>query len=150
MDSWVSGRSSGQPASASPHRDAVTDRGPAGWPSPGPLLDGSSPLHARVMQPPPTVLLAGDIDEQTYPGLLEVLATVARTGERRVRLDLADVEYCDLAGLRAIVALADRGGDGGRCPEQVILAHVPGFLRTVLRILGWDTAPGLTVEDEAF
>jgi anti-anti-sigma regulatory factor len=102
------------------------------------------------MQPPPTVLLAGDIDEQTYPGLIEVLATVARTGERRIRVDLADVGYCDLAGLRAIIALTDSRGDGRRCVEQVILAHVPGFMRTVLRVLGWGTAPGLIVEDEAF
>ncbi len=102
------------------------------------------------MEPPPTVQLAGDIDEQTYPDLIEVLAVVARTGERRIRVDLADVGYCDLAGLRAIIALADGTGDGRPGLEQLILAHVPGFVRTVLRIVGWDTAPGLIVQDEAF
>ncbi len=45
--------------------------------------------------------LNGDIDEWTYPDLTGVLTQVASAAERQVRIDLADVKYCDVAGLRA-------------------------------------------------
>jgi ABC-type transporter Mla MlaB component len=73
---------------------------------------------------------------------------VATAGERRVRVDLAGVEHCDLAGLRAMISLAYTG-DGRVSLEQVVLAHLPGSLRTALRILGWDAAPGLILEEGA-
>jgi ABC-type transporter Mla MlaB component len=62
-----------------------------------------------------------------------------------VHLDLADVSYCDLAGLRAIVRLANPGGAGTGRP--VVLHKVPEQLRAVLAIIGWDAISGLTVAD---
>lgn len=61
---------------------------------------GSSRLHAVFTSPPPTLHLAGDIDEWTFPDLTSILARVAAAGAPRVHVDLADVEYCDVAGLR--------------------------------------------------
>ena len=111
-----------------------------------------SPLRARFTQPPPVLHLAGDIDEWTYRTLTEVLAAAAAAGWDRIQVDLAGVGYCDVAGLRAIMSLAagpgDRGGKNGEAAVgQIVLAHLPPPLRSVLRILGWDTCPGVIVED---
>jgi ABC-type transporter Mla MlaB component len=94
---------------------------------------------------PPVVALAGEIDEATYAGLVGALAE-AVDGQSEVHFDLAGVEYCDLAGLRAIVCVtgADRHGNGIR--RRVVLHQLPPELETVLRIVGWDSTPGLSME----
>jgi ABC-type transporter Mla MlaB component len=93
---------------------------------------------------PPGLALAGEIDESTYPALLAALRGLPDTPPE-VHLDLADVSYCDLAGLRAIVRLASPGGPGTGRP--VVLHKVPEQLRAVLGIIGWDAVPGLTVAE---
>ena len=99
---------------------------------------GSSPgepdptLQARFTQPPPVLHLAGDIDEWTYPSLIEVLAAAAATGWDRIRVDLAGVGYCDVAGLRAIMSMSmagapgeSRSRNGEAAVGQVVLATCP-------------------------
>ena len=85
--------------------------------------------------PGPGYALAGEIDESTVRGLAGKLAELAANVDE-VHLDLAALEYCDLAGLRVIVQLAA----GLR---RVVLHRVPPHLRAVLAIVGWDTAPGV-------
>jgi len=93
---------------------------------------------------PPGLAIAGEIDESTYPALLGALRELPDTPPE-VHLDLADVSYCDLAGLRAIVRLANPGGVTTGRP--VVLHKVPEQLRAVLAIIGWDAISGLTVAD---
>jgi ABC-type transporter Mla MlaB component len=96
---------------------------------------------------PPGLALAGEIDESTYPGLLSALRGVA-DGRAEVHVSLGDVRYCDLAGLRALVSTTDSedGVNGPYAgPRAVVLHEVPAQLITVLRIVGWDSTPGLTV-----
>ncbi len=97
---------------------------------------------------PPVIALAGEIDEATYPGLVRALDEAA-DGEREIHFDLARVEYCDLAGLRAIVCVtgADRDGQGGW--RRVVLHQLRPELMTVLRIVGWDSTAGLTLDEPA-
>jgi hypothetical protein len=54
------------------------------------------------------------------------------------------VSYCDLAGLRAIVRLADHGGSDSA--RHVLLHNVPHHIRVALAVTGWDALPGLAVE----
>ena len=84
-----------------------------------------------------TLVLNGDIDEDTYPALIAALSHVPR-GDAGLHVDLSAVTFCDLAGLRAIVGLAG-------CGTPVILHEVPSTLRTVMKILGWDQEPGLVI-----
>lgn len=93
---------------------------------------------------PAGLAIAGEIDESTYPALLGALRELP-AAPPNVHLDLADVSYCDLAGLRAIVRLASPGGGGTGRP--VVLHKVPEQLRAVLEIVGWDTIPGLSVAE---
>jgi ABC-type transporter Mla MlaB component len=100
---------------------------------------------------PPGLAIAGEIDESTYPGLLSALRRSA-DGLAEVHLSLGGVRYCDLAGLRAIVCTTGASGcddsvngyDAG--PRAVVLHEVPAQLIAVLRIVGWDSTPGLTLD----
>ena len=90
-----------------------------------------------------TLVLDGDIDEDTYPALIGALSRIHRgdaipRGDAGLHVDLSAVTFCDLAGLRAIVGLAGAG-------TPVILHGVPSTLRTVMKILGWDQEPGLVI-----
>jgi anti-anti-sigma factor len=92
---------------------------------------------------PPGLAIAGEIDEATYPALVTSLHELA-DGHQDLHLDLSGVSYCDLAGLRAIVRLAD-GGSAGPV-RHVLLHNVPHHMRVALTVTGWDALPGLAVE----
>jgi ABC-type transporter Mla MlaB component len=100
---------------------------------------------------PPGLAIAGEIDESTYPGLLSALQRSA-DGRAEIHFSLGGLKYCDLAGLRAIVCATGtdtsdgsyNGRHGGR--RAVVLHEVPPQLVTVLRIVGWDSTPGLTLD----
>lgn len=107
---------------------------------------GSSQLHAVFTSPPPTLHLAGDIDEGTFPDLTRILARAAAAGAPRIHVDLADVQYCDVAGLRAIISLVSGQGEGQAAVGEIVFTQLPGPLARVLSILGWDAAPGVILD----
>lgn len=95
---------------------------------------------------PATLAIAGDIDEYTHAALVETLRKLT-DGLHEIHINLADVAYCDLAGLRAIILLGgsanhDRGG------TRLVLHEVPAQLKTILQILGWDSTPGLAIAEQ--
>ena len=101
---------------------------------------------------PPVLALAGEIDESTYPGLVGALKE-ATNGDGEIHVSLAEVEYCDLAGLRAIILLTgtdsySHNGDTPPRSRRVVLHEVPPQLQTVLRIVGWDSVPGLALDGQ--
>ena len=98
---------------------------------------------------PEIVLIAGELDVSNCLGLVSALDDlVDREGD--VHVNLAGLTYCDVAGLREILRLAgtDRGGEGdrGRC---LFLDDVPQNLTRLLQILGWDSIPGLAMNEPA-
>jgi ABC-type transporter Mla MlaB component len=98
-------------------------------------------LRITAIGRPAGLALAGEIDENTYPALVEQLAEFAGP---ELHLFLADVGYCDLAGLRAMIRLAN--GSRGSRSRLVVLHEVPARLQTVLGIVGWDSTPGLVID----
>lgn len=101
-------------------------------------------LRISKVDGPPGLVIAGEVDESGYPILLHCLAALGTHGE--VHIDLGGIEFCDLAGLRAIVCVGrpDEDANPGR---RVYLHAVPGRLRKILHILGWDNAPGLAFDE---
>lgn len=93
----------------------------------------------------PGLIIAGEIDESSYPRLVRGLAVLHPY--RDVHIDLSGVEFCDLAGLRAIVCVTEPGAAGGP-PRRLTLHAVPDRLRRILQILGWDSMPGVAFTDE--
>jgi len=91
------------------------------------------------------LIIAGEIDESSYRRLMQGLAAVNPRGD--VHIDLAGVEFCDLAGLRAIVCVTEADG-GGSAAGHLTLHAVPDRLRRILEILGWDDMPGVGFTDE--
>jgi hypothetical protein len=81
--------------------------------------------------------------EFTYPRLTTALTRLA---DGDIHLGLAAVQYCDLAGLRALIRLSaghdDRPDHEGR---RVILHGLSAHLKTALHRLGWDSMPGLVL-----
>jgi anti-anti-sigma regulatory factor len=101
------------------------------------IWQGHGALRTAMMTDRPGLALGGDIDEETHPALVEALNHTPRDNDS-LHVDLSAVTYCDLAGLRAIIRLADTN-------LPVILHGVPRTLRTVMEILGWDQEPGLVI-----
>jgi ABC-type transporter Mla MlaB component len=103
-----------------------------------PLYDDGALRITQIPGPGSGYALAGEIDEAAFPALARRLGEIAADlGE--VHLNLAALDYADLAGLRVIVGLADTGRRG------VVLHQVPPHLRAILNIVGWDTAPGVEI-----
>jgi anti-anti-sigma factor len=98
-------------------------------------------LRIAATSNPPGLTISGEIDEDTYPALAQQLAEL--TGPADIHLRLAGLTYCDLAGLRAIIRLA--GASRGGSARRVVLHEVAPQLTTVLAIVGWDSTPGLVV-----
>jgi anti-anti-sigma regulatory factor len=97
---------------------------------------------------PPVVLIAGEIDASRYSGLVRTLEGLTDEGD--VHVNLAEVVFCDLPGLRAILRLARTGrADEGHGGRRLVLHDVPPHLRRVLEILGWDCTPGLIMNEPA-
>jgi ABC-type transporter Mla MlaB component len=104
---------------------------------------GISPLS--VTRSRQGLAVTGEIDESSFCFFAEALDALAEGS--LVHIDLAGVEYCDIAALRLMVRLTwadDLNGDheGAR---RVVLHGVASHLRAVLGVLGWDRTPGLVL-----
>ena len=107
-------------------------------------------LRITTTDDPPGLAIAGEIDESTYPGLVSALDKLM-DGPAEIHVSLAAVSYCDLAGLRAIVRITGAESNGASGSEadgsrRVVLHGVSRSLATVLRIVGWDSIPGLALD----
>ncbi len=96
---------------------------------------------------PVQLVLAGEIDYSSIPYLAAALLDAAG-GCAVLHVDLADVYFCDLAALRTIIGLDQHSQDLQlrRWARSVVLHNVPGHVEKVLRIVGWDATPGLTID----
>jgi anti-anti-sigma regulatory factor len=105
-----------------------------------PLYDDGALRITQIPGPGSGYALAGEIDEAAFPALARRLDEIVADLDQ-VHLNLAVLDYTDLAGLRVIVALADAGR------RHVVLHQVPPHLQAILNIVGWDTAQGLEIAD---
>ena len=98
---------------------------------------------------PEVVLIAGEVDEARHLALVSTLEDLVDT-EGDVHVNLAELAYCDLPGLRAILRLAGTGReDQDHNGRSLFLDDIPPPLAAVLRILGWDSTPGLIINEPA-
>jgi ABC-type transporter Mla MlaB component len=111
------------------------------------------PVHGPVRaaaddSPAPLFVVSGEIDESTDRDLIRGLRA-AMSGYPEVHLDLAQVTFCDIAGLRGLVSLADPGTSGSAGGRRLVLHNLPATLRTLMAILGWDQAPEISIDPPA-
>ena len=117
---------------------------PGAWPADDAAGREISPLS--VSRSPQGLAIAGEIDESGFPFFAEALESLA-VGLSLVHIDLAGVEYCDVAELRLMVRLtrADVLNGDHQGTRRVVLHAAAPQLRAVLSVLGWDRTPGLVL-----
>lgn len=111
----------------------------------GSVLAGNEHFSIARRSHPAQLLLAGELDICSAPALTAALADAA-DGTGILHLDLAGVHFCDLAALRAIISLTQASDHQQRPARQVVLHHLPAQVEKILRLTGWDTLPGLTID----
>lgn len=111
----------------------------------GSVLAGNEHFSIARRSHPAQLLLAGELDICSAPALTAALADAA-DGTGILHLDLAGVHFCDLAALRAIISLTQASDHQQRPARRVVLHHLPAQVEKILRLTGWDTLPGLTID----
>lgn len=99
--------------------------------------EASSGLIRIIVEARPEAIIArvsGEVDITTAPRLRSELDRLSATG-RPVILDLADVSYFDMAGVRALEGAVDSGA-----PPAVVLAALPSAVVRILDIV-WPEKP---------
>jgi anti-sigma B factor antagonist len=97
-----------------------------------------SPLHLQVEHDGAvtTVRLSGELDAATAGYLRDCLAEVYLQGERRVLLDLGELDFMDSTGIGVLVAALKRQRqDGG----ELALRSPKGTVRKVLELTQLDS-----------
>jgi len=64
-------------------------------------------------------------------------------GEGDLHIDLSELEFCDVSGIRALVSAAEQLN--GR--RRLVLHGLPAQLRTVMTAVGWTDMPGLMIAE---
>lgn len=90
----------------------------------------------------PWLRLAGDVDVSNVAELTRALRGVEERVGGDVHMDLAEVVFIDVAGLRAITQAARAFHERGRL---LVLHRVSAHMDKLIRLIGWDTAPGLLI-----
>jgi anti-anti-sigma factor len=88
--------------------------------------------------------VAGAVDLTTSGALASTLRLAANWPGPDLYIDLSELEFIDVAGVRAIVRAA-----AALEPERhLIVKQLAPVLRKVFQIVGWDRAPGLLFAEE--
>jgi anti-anti-sigma factor len=86
---------------------------------------------------PAGLRFAGEIDESNVGALTEALAD--NSDGARLHVDLSPLLFCDVSGIRALVAHAETLD----ADHRLILHGLPEQIEKVLDVLGWSELPGL-------
>lgn len=106
------------------------------------LLYADKQLVIRRIYAPSGLSVSGSIDVFNVDAFAEALVSSLQ-GVGDLRVDVHHLEFCDISGIRALVAAA-RDVDHGR---RLVLAGLPQQLQNVMTLVGWDALPGLVISD---
>lgn len=115
------------------------------WSSEGFLVDdlfapmrGSGPVYAdrhlivTRTESPEGLRFAGEIDVSNSSAVGQSVRAVLRDSGNP-HLDVSNLSFCDISGIRALLEAATALGDGRR----LLLHGLPEQLQTVMKITGW-------------
>jgi len=87
--------------------------------------------------------IEGEIDRANNAAFATALAAVVNT-DADVYLDLAALQFIDVAGLRLLMDTAKQLADG-----QYLVLHRPApYLRRIMALVGWDQIPGIRIDGD--
>jgi anti-anti-sigma regulatory factor len=101
-------------------------------------------LRIVPMYAPRGLRIVGTVDVLTVGALATTLQIATRWPDRDLHLDLGELEFIEVAGVRAIVRTAADLKDG----RSLIIRRLAPGLRKVFEIVGWDRTPGLRFAEE--
>ncbi len=90
----------------------------------------------------PWLRVSGDVDVSNAPELARALEAVEARITGDVHMDVARVDFIDVAGLRSITQAARGLDERGR---MLVLHSVSPHIDKLVRLIGWETTPGLLV-----
>ena len=94
---------------------------------------------------PPGLRVVGVVDVVTSGALTSSLEMAASWPDENIHLDLGELEFIDVAGVRSIVRAA-----AGLAPDRrLVVTNLAAELRKVFVVVGWDRTPGLRIAGEA-
>ena len=86
------------------------------------------------------ISFSGEIDASNSHAVGSSIASEMTPGND-LHVDVSQVLFCDVSGIRAFVAVAE-----GLPPGRRLLLHgMPARLATVMRVVGWNRLPALVV-----
>jgi anti-sigma B factor antagonist len=103
------------------------------------MTDVTHTIHLTVQHPRPGLAIAavvGDVDMQTASTLRSGALEIIQQGHPRLVLNLAQVGFCDSAGLSVIIGIWHAAREAG---GSLSLAAVPDRLTRMLSMTGVDS-----------
>jgi anti-anti-sigma factor len=93
-----------------------------------------------IRRTPTGLSISGVIDNYNVDSFSRSL-NASLGGEGDVNVDLSELEFCDVSGIRALVKAAECLDNGRR----LVLYGLPQQLRTVMTLVGWTDMPSLVI-----
>ena len=93
-----------------------------------------------IRRTPAGLRVTGVIDHYNVDSFARSLSE-SLVGQGDLNVDLSELEFCDVSGIRALVRAAECLNDGRR----LVLHGLPPQLRTVMTVVGWTDMPGLVL-----
>ena len=86
---------------------------------------------------------SGEIDVNNCQAVAECMSTTF-VGDDDVHIDVSELSFCDISGIRAFVdAAVQRTTQGNE--RRMLLHGLPDLLQTVMKVTGWADLPSLVL-----
>ena len=108
------------------------------------LVYADKQLIIRQTWQPPGLAISGAIDLFNVDAFARSL-NASLDGEGDLHIDLSQLEFCDVSGIRTFAAVAERVS--GR--RRLVLHGLPPQLQMVMTVVGWTDLPGLVIGEPA-
>jgi anti-anti-sigma factor len=100
----------------------------------------------RTLRPSGLVFI-GALDNSNVERVAEILAAALNGhSDPEVHIDLTNLEFADVSGIRALVAAAEKA-DGS---HRMILHGLPPLMKKVMGVVGWSDLPTLFIAETDF
>jgi anti-anti-sigma factor len=100
------------------------------------LFTGRQLVVTRTLAPP-GLRFRGEIDASNVGAVRQALITQSQVAD--LHLDLTGLLFCDVSGIRALVAQAETRD----IRHRLVLHGLPAQIEKVLNVVGWSELPGL-------
>ena len=95
-------------------------------------------LRITSITDPPGLAIAGDVDFRSLDEFTTAVSNAAETYRGDVHLDLSQLEFIEVSGMRVLADISRRLAQENR---RLVLKDLAPRLRPVLQVVGWSQPP---------